>query len=358
MSKMNGSHHEDQFDTDLSQLLDQLGSTPSRNQAAVERSRQRFVTELQSLTAAQRSRSRWNQLANWFNRYTNKEGVTMSSPKKRLVLTYVVAIILVAVVLFGGSGMTVLAAQSAIPGDALYSVKTSLEQTRFSMARDAGNRAELQIQYAGLRLQEIEKLIAAGRFQKVAAATQEFEGHIQSALAELNMVSSQDPQRASELLTQITAALSRYANALSGLLASVPAPLQADFLRALETLNASGGLQDSNQNSNLNGNDNLNDNMNVNDNLNDNMNVNDNLNDNMNFNENMNDNENENENKNSNLNQNFNNNQNTNTNTNINTNTNTNANTNTNTNTNRNDNNNDNDNDDDDDDDDDNENDD
>jgi hypothetical protein len=180
MSKMNGSHHKDQFDPDLSQLLDQLGSTPPRNQAAVERGRQRFAAELQSLTAAQRSRSRW---VNWrigLIITKIKRELPCHHPKRRLALTYVVAIILVAVLLFGGSGMTVLAAQSAIPGDALYSVKTSLEQTRFSMARDAGNRAELQIQYAGLRLQEIEKLIAAGRFQKVAPATLEFEGHIKA----------------------------------------------------------------------------------------------------------------------------------------------------------------------------------
>jgi hypothetical protein len=97
-------------------------------------------------------------------------------------LISILAIAATCMFLFGGSAMTVLASQSAIPGDALYPIKTSLEQTRTSLSRDAASRAELHIEFAGKRLLEIEQLIAEGRFRNIAPTTIEFELHIQSAL--------------------------------------------------------------------------------------------------------------------------------------------------------------------------------
>ena len=43
-----------------------------------------------------------------------------------------------------GIGVTSAAAKSAIPGDALYQLKTTVEQTRLTLARDAGDRAVAQ----------------------------------------------------------------------------------------------------------------------------------------------------------------------------------------------------------------------
>ena len=49
---------------------------------------------------------------------------------KRSSMTIVTAIVVVAVFLFGGGGITAYAASGSLPGDALYPVKTGLESAR------------------------------------------------------------------------------------------------------------------------------------------------------------------------------------------------------------------------------------
>jgi hypothetical protein len=337
MAGMNNGK-EEQFDPRVAELLEKLRETPARQPEAEERSRARFMAELAALPSPIPSNLK------------RKEGFTMFSPKKRFLLSTVAFIAVAFLFVFGGSALTVMASQSSLPGDRLYPIKTSLEQTRTSLSRDAADRAELYIEFAGRRLEEIELLIAEGRLRNVAPTTLEFEMHIQNALLEIDAVSVQDPERAAQLLAQITQSLVRYANALSIMMEDVPDSVRAEMLRALRTARSAGGID--NENDNENGNANLNDNDNLNENGNENENAN------------SNENENANENENSNINNN------TNTSKDVKPtatlapkpaptqNTNTNTNQNTNTNTNKNTNNNDNDNDNDDDDDDDNDNDD
>ena len=73
-----------------------------------------------------------------------------------------IIIILIALFFFGGIGITGVAAQSAIPGDSLYSVKTSIEETRLSLANDASDRAKMNLRFAEERLEEIGLLINFG----------------------------------------------------------------------------------------------------------------------------------------------------------------------------------------------------
>jgi hypothetical protein len=330
MAGMNNGK-EEQFDPRVAELLEKLRETPARQPEAEERSRARFMAELDALPSPNPSNLK------------RKEGFSMFSPKKRFLLSTVAFIAVAFLFVFGGSALTVMASQSSLPGDRLYPIKTSLEHTRTSLSRDAADRAELYIEFAGRRLEEIELLIGEGRFRNVAPTTLEFEMHIQNALLEIDAVSVQDPERAAQLLSQITQSLIRYANALSIMMEDVPDSVRAEMLRALRTARSAGGINNENDNENANAN------LNENDNLNENVNANENAN--------SNENENANENENSNVNNN------TNTSKDVkptatlapkpaptqNTNTNTNKNTNTNTNTNTN--NNDNDNDDDDDDD-------
>jgi len=175
--------------------------------------------------------------------------------------------------------MTVLAAQSAIPGDALYPVKTTLEQTRFSLARNAALRAELQLEFADLRLDEIELLIAQGRSQNLQAATQAFEAHIQNALAEIEVISGVNPALAADLMEEITGSFSDYSDTLGSLLNDIPEPLRSEVERIIRIIrgeseddNGNEGAVD-NQNGNLN--DNTNDDLddNTNDDLDDNTNA-------------------------------------------------------------------------------------
>ena len=71
----------------------------------------------------------------------------------------IVYILLVAVFLAGAVGITRVAASTALPGDTLYVLKTSLEQTQYNLSQDAGDRAQLKIEFAETRLGEINELV-------------------------------------------------------------------------------------------------------------------------------------------------------------------------------------------------------
>ncbi len=185
----------------------------------------------------------------------------MNTQKKQSGIRTIIMVLVVVVILAGAIGVTRAAAQSAIPGDALYPVKTGLEQTRLSLARDAGVRAEMKIEFAEQRLSEIQKLIEEGRYQEVNDAVLDFESEINSAILELGTLAEIDPTRAAAIAKVITSALTRYAQALSLLAASAPDSVRSEVARALDTTQVAGGLplipaaSNSNANDNSNGDD-------------------------------------------------------------------------------------------------------
>lgn len=195
----------------------------------------------------------------------------------------------VVVVLFGGIGITGVAAQTAIPGDALYPVKTTIESTRLSLAQDAGDRAQMKLAFAEQRLTEIGGLIREGRFREIREAVLAFEANINAAVIELGAVSASDPARAALITQEVTSALTRYAQMLSELAAVAPESVKPQVVRALDTTHIASGLGQSAGSENANDNTNANDNVNLNGN--DNGGVDDNSNDdNSNTNVNANDN--------------------------------------------------------------------
>jgi hypothetical protein len=276
MAGMNNGSNE-QIDPRVAELLENLRETSARQPAAEERTRARFLAELDALPSTKP-----------LPVSKPKEGFTMFSPTKRFIFSAVIFVAVAFLFVFGGSALTVLASQNALPGDRLYAIKTSVEQTRTSLSRDAGDRAELYIDFAGRRLMEIEQLIAEGRFNNVGSTTLEFEMHIQNALLEIDAVSARDPERAAILLQQITQTLLRYSNALSIMMDDVPDSVRSEMMRALRAARSAGGIDNENMNSNENLNENLNanENANLNENLNENENAN--LNENRNTNENTN----------------------------------------------------------------------
>jgi hypothetical protein len=193
----------------------------------------------------------------------------MSAKTKQLTIRMAALIAILAIVLFGGLGITGAAAQTAIPGDALYTVKTSIEQTRLSLSRDAGNRAELKLSFAEKRLGEIEALVKEGRYREVGDAVLAFEDNINSALIELEALSKIDPERTAVLAREITESLSRYAKTLSELVAGVPEIVKEDVSRALDSAKLANEVEKPSINDNTNSNGNANDD-NANGNLNDN----------------------------------------------------------------------------------------
>ncbi len=210
----------------------------------------------------------------------------MNTHKKYFGVRTIALLVLIAALIFGGFGITGAAAQSSIPGDALYPVKTTFEQARLALAKDAGDRSVIKISLAEQRLQEIKLLISEGRYGEVNQAVLAFETNINGAILEVETVAKADPTRAASLAVDIISALTRYAQVLTELAASAPDNIKGEVTRALDTTHVASGLQmpsaDDNSNENVNDNNsNSNDNAdddNGNDNANDN--ANDNGNDN------------------------------------------------------------------------------
>ena len=221
----------------------------------------------------------------------------MNTNSKNRGLRILVLAAAAVVVFFAAVGFTGVAAQAAIPGDALYPVKTTIEQSRLSMAADAGDRSQIRMRLAEQRLKEIEALIQEGRYQEVRAAVLAFEASIHSAILDLETIAKVDPARGAQLALEITGALTRYAQTLSFMAVNAPQGVATEVNRALETTQIASGLEmpsaglesDDNSNSNTNDNANLDGNDNTNLNGDDNANGNeddDNINSNANLNSN------------------------------------------------------------------------
>jgi hypothetical protein len=242
----------------------------------------------------------------------------MNGIKKTSTVKTLVVLIVLVVLLFAGISFTTVAAQSSIPGDALYPVKTTIEQTRLNLSQDAGNRAQMHMGFADQRLAEINQLILEGRYREIGPAVLAFEANINNAIIELEKVAQGDPTRAARLALDITSALTRYARTLSVMAASAPESVKSEVSRALDTTQIAGSLDmpsgddrgnaNTKINNNDNGDDHGNDNANLNDNGddhgNDNANLNDNGDDHGNDNANLNDNGDDHGNDNANLNDN------------------------------------------------------
>ena len=303
-------------DPELDALLDLLRETPARDPRAVVSGRAKFISDVDQIFAMGKSKP-----ASWMERLfmvgrlgTNREQAGM---KRRMRLSYsvVLVVLVVGVILFSGAGATAYAAQSALPGDALYRIKMSIEQTQVRLAADAARLAELHLEFAEHRLDEISGLIAEGRYGEIESATQEFEYHVQQALIAMKTVAAGDPLRAQELAARVNAALAEYARTLSNMMMNVPESTRASMQRAMITSQNASNLSPVELNENENGNINGNLNENINDdhgNLNGNETENDQSNQNgalINENENENHNGEDNTNLNSNENQNTNDNQ-------------------------------------------------
>jgi hypothetical protein len=82
--------------------------------------------------------------------------------RAKFALTSILAVMVILVFLFGGAGATAFAARSALPGDALYPVKTGLENTRVALAGNEYVQAQLNMRFAELRLEELNAAVDEG----------------------------------------------------------------------------------------------------------------------------------------------------------------------------------------------------
>jgi hypothetical protein len=220
--------HQD-ADPQIVKLIGLLRPTPPRDPQVVQQNRLKFLAEVDNLIGAEGLPSRKKK----FYPFHFKEKTSMNVNKPKFALTVAFVIVTIFVFLFGGTGLTVLAAQSSLPGDALYTVKTRLEQTRLSLTAEDDRVAQLHLSLAQKRLDEIKGLIREGRLDLVAQTAAEFERQIQLAVEALKRLAENDPARAGELTTQMMAELSIYTKALTGMLANLPGDVKIEVEKAI-----------------------------------------------------------------------------------------------------------------------------
>ena len=153
--------HENQSvpDAELQKTLRILQNVPDRDANAALRGRNLFLAEArelkQSVTpAAKRRHSMWKQKFQTILPF-RKEGVP--------VLTQVISALLILTTLVGGAGIgTVFAAQTSMPNDLLYPIKTWSENARLELATSPEKDIELLLEFAERRVDEMLTLAEEG----------------------------------------------------------------------------------------------------------------------------------------------------------------------------------------------------
>lgn len=217
---MNDQEKQPEVNPALLEKISLLETTPPRDPLLASRTREKFLAAVEGSPQAAPAAA-----PGWFGRLFKSgqgEGVGLYTGTRKFAFSTLAAIIFALVVLFGGVSATAFASQSALPGDALYPVKTRLEQTQVSLANDAYKRARLYLEFAQRRLDEITELLAQGRTNDVEFASNEFENYIQNVMVASQIVQLADDARSAELNRLVSQALLDYASALKSVLVEAP----------------------------------------------------------------------------------------------------------------------------------------
>lgn len=121
-------------------------------------------------------------------------------------------VLVLAVVLGGGSFTAITRAKASLPGDVLYGVKITMEKAQLNLAFSQQKQAELEMSFASTRLDEVNKLITQdGDAKEVAAnvsqAMERFSSSLGSVQKKLNTAKSMpDPKDAKSLAVVVAKA--------------------------------------------------------------------------------------------------------------------------------------------------------
>ena len=201
------------------------------------------TSEKYKLTQSEKVRMR-NELVAFMAEHPVKQGVfarvngffaagSISTPSYRAsysmyALRSVAAALVV--VLVGGTG-TAYAAENALPGDVLYTVKVNVNERALELAATSAKaKAEVSAKRAERRLQEAEQLAVAGRLDtetKIALGEQ-FNKHAEEFVVRAEVLtSSDDIEAAAEVSSDLEAALSAHEGILETVLAQEPVDAMA-----------------------------------------------------------------------------------------------------------------------------------
>lgn len=132
------------------------------------------------------------------------------------------------------------AAQEALPGEALYGVKLRVEQLRFDVVPDHLH-ADLVAYALGERIEEMDRLVAAGALDQATALVPAIEHEFARLEALVSASSDQDEAR-----------IERHLVVLSGLLGRLPDTARSAVQDVVDGVNGLGGQNEANGGTNPN----------------------------------------------------------------------------------------------------------
>ncbi|MDD5438519.1 MAG: DUF5667 domain-containing protein [Patescibacteria group bacterium] len=110
------------------------------------------------------------------------------------VRTPVFAVMVVVVAIFGGSLLSVSAAEKALPGDLLYSVKLATEQARIALAKNPQDKVKLKTEFTERRVDEMKQVVASpttNRADKVIQTAETLKRDLHTIKQQLGDLQSQ-----------------------------------------------------------------------------------------------------------------------------------------------------------------------
>jgi len=218
---------QDRTYSDVLEQLERLRSVPMRDPIAAARGRAQFLALAESLRRGV-SPGPVQRLKGWL------ESVTIQTKERHPLATPLAAVLLALAICLGGAGATAYAAQGALPGDALYPVKTSIEEARVALSPDEATEGQLRLEFAQERMEETLALIAQGRYGDIQVAADRLETEIEQASEVCDALAQDDPKHARTLSESLDTALAQYVQVLSNLLGTVPAEARPAISRALK----------------------------------------------------------------------------------------------------------------------------
>lgn len=232
---MNPNEELNEIDPGIERLLDLLKTFPERDSAKVQLGRTKFIAELDRLFPVH-SANGHHAPRSAIVEPVRRRSPTITLFNRRLSLAWAAAALLTLFFLVTTGVMTAQAAEGALPGDALYAVKTGLEQARLAVTTNPDKRLDLYLRYADRRLKEADELLEAGRFTDVARVVGELEANVRSADVTLQSVVRRDPSRGRDLKTDMVVRLSGFSVIVNSLSATAPPTLQPVLQSSLASI--------------------------------------------------------------------------------------------------------------------------
>lgn len=115
----------------------------------------------------------------WIDSIRNTFNIKERSP----MLVPIASILLAAILLFGGSGAAVYAAQDSLPNDPLYEIKILNEQLLLNLPNNEDKILRLDLDFASRRVEEIASMAVLGE-SSPEPVLQRLENHLDQALSQ------------------------------------------------------------------------------------------------------------------------------------------------------------------------------